>query len=223
MTSSEGKREEAGTEGRDLYGALPDVEFREQIGSLVLAILVYWPTRVESKSAQCATHSTVKRTVGAGEAEAKSRSELGWFCTATTVPIQSPLSRSSSAHHSLFRSYLYSLFRSHLSISIHKPLFLFVSVSRTNSCSANFTRPASRDARHAPETLMHPSVPLRDDRAPQYPCRHYISLSVTLITEPLTLLPTDSPAWVKIPSVHVHSQADWCVTHHRSPVSPPTK
>jgi hypothetical protein len=119
--------------------------------------------------------------------------------------------------------YLYSLFRSHLSISIHKPLFLFVSVSRTNSCSANFTRPASRDARHAPETLMRPSAPLRDDRAPQYPCRHYISLSVTLITEPLTLLPTDSPAWVKIPLVYVHSQADWCVTHHRSPVSPPTK
>ena len=56
---------------------------------------------------------TLERTVGAGEAEAKARSELGWFCTATTYSLVSV--SFSSAHHSLFRSYLYSLFRSPLS------------------------------------------------------------------------------------------------------------
>jgi hypothetical protein len=164
VTSSEGKREEAGTEGRDLYGALSDVEFREQIGSLILAILVYLPTRVESKSAQSATHSTVKRTVGAGEAEAKSRSELGWFCTATTVPIHSPPSRPSSAHHSLFRSYLsvFSLPQPSVNIYPQAPIpfcfckpnkFLFgklyaSGVPRRASCSgdahASFCAPARR-------------------------------------------------------------------------------
>jgi hypothetical protein len=196
VTSSEGKREEAGTEGRGLYGALSDVGFREQIGSLVLAFLVYWPTRVESKSAQCATHSKENGGCGGSGSKVEVRAWLVLygdylFTRLRPVLICTPFS--------LPQPSVFSVPQPSVNTAryvIHKPPFLFVSVSRTKSRSADFTRPASRDARHAPETLMHPSVPVRDDRAPQYLCRHCISLSVTLITEPLTLLPTDSPTWV---------------------------
>ena len=55
-------------------------------------------------------------------------------------------------------------------------------------------------------------VPARGDRAPQYLCRTDIASapSVTLRIEPLTLLPTDSPAWAKNLSASTYSQADQC-------------